>query len=178
MTIALTLVPLGDSAAEPQVPPGYVRIARAHGVPADILYAVALAESGKALADGQGSQPWPWTLNLAGEGRYYPSWRAANADLQAALGAGTRAIDIGLMQVSWRWFGGAFGPAESLLSPYRNLAVGATILARCYRTHGSWCPAVGCYHAPNDAVRAARYRERVRAIHARLGEDAQVGRGG
>ena len=33
---------------------------------------------------------------------------------------------------------------------------------------GDWWAAVGCYHAPSNAERAARYRERVKRIWSRV----------
>ncbi len=52
------------------VPLLYAQIARQQQVPAELLYAVARAESGTRLA--QGLHPWPWTLNIAGTGYRYP----------------------------------------------------------------------------------------------------------
>jgi hypothetical protein len=39
------------------------------GVPSTLLYAVALAESGRVVGGLRTARPWPWTLNLAGQGR-------------------------------------------------------------------------------------------------------------
>ena len=48
------------------VPAGYASAARAHGIPADIFYAVALTESGKVVDRFRTRRPWPWTLNVGG----------------------------------------------------------------------------------------------------------------
>ena len=47
-------------------PPAYQLIALPAGVPSEVLYSVALQESGTRLR-GQ-LVPWPWTLNVAGAG--------------------------------------------------------------------------------------------------------------
>ena len=85
------------------VPIAYHVVSEATGVPVDILYAVALTESGKAYeAEGGRLLPWPWALNINGVGVYC-------ANLDAALVLSREAIqqrqlvDIGLMQISWRW---------------------------------------------------------------------------
>jgi hypothetical protein len=131
--------------AEMGVPEGYRRVAAAHGIPGELFYAVALAESGKHIEHLRMTRPWPWTLNIQGEGRYFPSRQAAVVAAQEALRSVEAAID-----------------------PYHNLDVGAGILAECFRTLGDWWAAAGCYHAPGNAERAARYRERVKRIWSRV----------
>lgn len=56
--------PLANGAEVP--PPAYQLIALPAGVPSEVLYSVALQESGTRLR-GQ-LVPWPWTLNVAGAG--------------------------------------------------------------------------------------------------------------
>ena len=148
--------------ADTTVPPGYRQVATAHGVPSKIFYAMALTESGRHIERQGIARPWPWTLNVHGEGGYYPTRHAAAAALREALSRGKDSVDIGLMQVNWRYHGKALQSPEAALDPYRNLNVAATILVRCYRERRDWWEAVGCYHAPNHALRAQRYQERVR----------------
>jgi soluble lytic murein transglycosylase-like protein len=146
------------------VPETYRQVARDHGIPSTLFYAVALAESGKRIDGLQMLRPWPWTLNVHGAGRYYPSRRTAMAALQEALASGRSSVDVGLMQVNWRYHRAALGRIEDALDPYRNLNVAATILTACYQSRQDWWAAVGCYHAPNNPERAMRYRQRVRDI--------------
>lgn len=150
------------------VPEGYRRIAAAHGIPEKLLYAVALAESGKRIDVLRSTRPWPWTLNVQGEGRYYGNRREAEVAVHRALARGQRSVDIGLMQVNWSYHGTSLRSVEMAIDPYHNLEVGAQILAGCFRKQGDWWAAVGCYHAPNDAKRAMQYRNRVRRIWSRL----------
>ena len=165
----LALVAMAPAvSAAGSVPEGYRQVAQVHGIPSTLFYAVALAESGKRIDGPRTFRPWPWTLNVHGDGRFYPSRRAAIAALKEALGSGRSSVDIGLMQVNWRYHSAALGHAEGALDPYRNLNVGATILAACYQSRNDWWAAVGCYHAPNDAERAMRYRQRVRGIWTSL----------
>lgn len=150
------------------VPEPFGRIAKDHGIPVTLLYAIALAESGKHIARLQTTQPWPWTLNIEGEGRYYLSRQAAIQAARQALASGIRSVDMGLMQVNWAYHEAALRSVESAIDPVFNLEVGATILAACYRARGDWWAAVGCYHAPANPKRAARYRGRVRQIWLRV----------
>lgn len=143
------------------VPPGYRWVAGQHGIPADLFYAMALTESGKAAGTGMRRRPWPWALNIAGEGRFFANrieaWRAFNA----ALGAGEDRVDVGLMQINWRYHGTLLKSSWQALEPYRNLELAARILKDCYRERGDWWASVGCYHAPANSERARRYRNRV-----------------
>ena len=93
---------------------------------------------------------------------------AATVALQEALATGRMSVDVGLMQVNWRYHRSALGEADEALDPYRNLHAAAAILTACYRSRRDWWAAVGCYHAPNDAHRAERYRERVRGLWSDL----------
>ncbi|MCP1367808.1 lytic transglycosylase domain-containing protein, partial [Halomonas sp. BBD48] len=53
------------NAGSPDIPTAYVVAAEDNGVPPEVLYAVASAESKVSL--NAGIRPWPWTLNIAGE---------------------------------------------------------------------------------------------------------------
>jgi soluble lytic murein transglycosylase-like protein len=144
-----------------EVPPAYQMIARENGLPAPLFYAVALTESGQRSLSQHRLRPWPWTLNVNGRGQFFASRKAAWRALQRALASDERSVDIGLMQINWRYHHQALGSAWQALDPYHNLRVGAAILRRCYTAEPDWWESLGCYHAPNDSVRAKKYRERV-----------------
>lgn len=149
--------------AEVSFPSEYYAIASYSGVPADILYAVALAESGRGA--GQQRRPHPWTLNIAGEPHYYDSRERMFDALMGALGSGRTNVDIGPLQLNWHW------QYQRLLSPWQatepfyNLKVAAGILAGHYARDGDWVVAIGKYHraASGEAHEAA-----ARAYSARV----------
>ncbi|NQD22972.1 lytic transglycosylase domain-containing protein, partial [Pseudomonas aeruginosa] len=92
----LALVNIAQAAVDP--PPAYKQIALAKGVPAEVLYSVALTES-KVLLRGE-YVPWPWTLNLAGKSYYYATRTTACTALLAAINLyGAKSVDSGLGQV-------------------------------------------------------------------------------
>lgn len=150
------------------VPEIYTQVARSHGIPATLLYAIALAESGKHVTRLNATRPWPWTLNIEGEGRYFPNRQAAIDAGHRALSTGARSVDMGRMQVNWRYHEAALRSVESAIDPFDNLQVGARILTDCYQTRRDWWDAVGCYHSPANPERAARYSGRVRQIWLRV----------
>ena len=147
--------------AHEAVPAGYRTVATEQSVPASILYALALAESGTVVDTSHHIRPWPWTLNVSGQGRFFPSRQVASAALSAELAAGRESVDIGLMQINWRYHKARLASSTRALDPYHNLRVAAEILRDCYQRRGDWWEAVGCYHAPSNARRAARYQRRV-----------------
>lgn len=143
------------------VPPAYRLVANQYGIPAELLYAVALTESGKSAGAGTARRPWPWTLNIAGHGRFFASRTEAWRTLDKALRDGEDRIDVGLMQINWRYHRTLLKSSWQALEPYENLRSAAGILRECYRERSDWWASVGCYHAPGDHERARRYRERV-----------------
>ena len=147
--------------SDDSVPAGYQAVAAERGTPASLLYAVALTESGKQVDQSSGYQPWPWTLNVAGNGYFYATRLEAWQALRDWLGQGKRSIDIGLMQVNWRYHHERLGDPWQALDPYHNLRGGADILRECYASERDWWASVGCYHAPANPARAEQYRRRV-----------------
>lgn len=145
------------------LPPAYQQVADHYQVPANILFAMALTESGRRYRGKW--LPWPWALNIAGRSVYCASWQAARDRIHQAL-QHHQAVDIGLMQISWRWHRQRFGSIEASLLPINNLMAGAAILREQYQYTGDWWEAVGRYHDPGqDAVSlesAERYRQRVK----------------
>lgn len=144
------------------IPAAYREVAVRHGIPADIFYAVALAESGRDLGGGQPRRPWPWTLNIRGEGMYFVDRASAWRVIVESIATHQPSVDIGLMQVNWRYHRHRLIDPWRALDPHINLQVAAEILMSCQERLRDWWASVGCYHSPSNAARAQRYRERVR----------------
>ena len=167
----IVLISLGlafHPSAQASVPVGYQQVADAYDLPPEVLYAVALTESARRVDSTGNVRPWPWTLNVRGRGHFFASRQEAEAALQEHFDAGRRSIDIGLMQVNWRYHRQRLGSPQLALDPYHNLRVAAEILRDCHQSRQDWWAAVGCYHAPNSPQRAARYQARVRAHWRRV----------
>lgn len=154
------------------VPLGYRQVAAEYGIPPAIFYAIALAESGRVLDASPALHPWPWTLNIRGQAHFFDRRGAAERALAAALAEGEDVVDVGLMQVNWRYHRARLKEPRAALDPYRNLRAAAAILQGCHQSRQDWWSAVGCYHAPADPARALAYRARV-ADHWRRLKTAQ-----
>lgn len=139
-------------------PPAYQLATHRTGVPAEVLYALALQESGTVLR-GQ-LIPWPWTLNVAGKPyRFARSEAACSALLQAIRDVGAKSVDVGLGQINIGWNGGRFLQPCEALDPYRNLAVATALLSEHKTADNNWVTAAGRYHRPAGGLPAARYRK-------------------
>lgn len=143
-------------ASEPP-PPAYQMIAIPEGVPSEVLYSVALQESG-TLVRGR-LVPWPWTLNVAGTGyRFATRADACNALLLAIASVGRARVDVGLGQTNMQANGHRYTDPCEGLDPHKNLQVTAQILAEQKAKSENWISAAGRYHRPAGGAPAARYR--------------------
>lgn len=161
VVLGLMAVPV---VADADIPSAYWSVAMAHDIPPKIFYAMALTESRRHRSSGLVVRPWPWTVNFAGQGRFFESRGAAWRAIQDYLATGDRSVDIGLMQINWRYHQSSLQSVWSALDPYYNLSVAAEILNRCRERHEDWWDSVGCYHSPSNVSRAKAYRERVRVM--------------
>jgi hypothetical protein len=164
------LLALSYLQARAAIPAGYVTVAQVEKVPADILYAIACAESGRPMPDGR-VQPWPWVLNVAGDAEYFASRLEAYRALTDVLSQ-TASVDVGLGQINWHWHGARFLNAWQALDPYANLHLTARLLREQFERCAcqDWWFAVERYHAPSDTEKAperrAHYRRNVERCYA------------
>jgi soluble lytic murein transglycosylase-like protein len=119
-----------------------VRVAAETGVPIRLLWAIANVESRMA------GKPSPYAVNDA-EGRphYFRSAAAAHDFVARAIRAGDRNLDIGCMQLNWRWHGQNLPSIAHAFDPYTNVKYAAGYLADLRRETGSWSSAVAFYHS-------------------------------
>ena len=168
--LAYMLLGAADTAAA-QVPPGYANVAAHYSIPPELFYAIALQESNYQISN-KITKPWPWTLNVNGVGYRFATreeaWRAA----EKFMHSGIEQIDIGLMQINWRWNKALLKSTWHALDPYYNLHVAARLLQEHYNLQGDWWTAVGKYHSPGKHTkqrqRALNYRNSVQRRYRML----------
>jgi hypothetical protein len=141
------------------IPAGYVAMGDKNSVPAWFLYGIAMQESNMLF--GRRALPYPWTLNVKGQGKRYKSYDEALSALRGYVSSGLKSVDIGCMQVNWRWHGDRLQTLERALDPYSNIDAGAQILRVEFVATGDWFKAAMRYHAgaitPDNHQRATRY---------------------
>ncbi|MYZ46967.1 lytic transglycosylase domain-containing protein [Propylenella binzhouense] len=123
-----------------------------HQVPLGMLYAVALTETGR-----RGSLQ-PFAMNIAGEPFFGVDVDDALRRFGAARRAGTDLIDIGCMQINYRYHAEKFNSVAEMFDPAKNVGYAARFLKSLYTKEGSWTMAVARYHAgPNNNPAQKRY---------------------
>ena len=133
-----------------------LRAAGRYGVPAGILYAVGLAETGR-----KGSLH-AWALNVEGRAIFARSAQDAVREFDKARRQGVKLIDLGCMQINHHYHGDRFADVRQMLDPGQNVDYAARFLTELKRRHGTWSMAVARYHAgPDNDPAQKRYVCRV-----------------
>lgn len=147
---------------------------RAHGIPDSLLAAIGRVESGRRGADGDW-HPWPWTINVAGEGHFYDSEPAAIEAVRAFQAQGVHSIDVGCTQVNLVQHPTAFASLQQAFDPRANADYAARFLAQLHAVTGDWQRAAALYHSATPAL-GADYQRKVLAVwpeESRHSDEAQ-----
>ncbi|MEM7670074.1 MAG: lytic transglycosylase domain-containing protein [Pseudomonadota bacterium] len=147
------------------------RAARAHGVPVPIMRALTRTETGRA--QGGELRPWPWTINLEGDGFWFETRQQALDFALRHHGRGARSFDVGCFQINFRWHGEAFESISMMFDQTQNADYAARFLQSLKQEGGTWDDAVGKYHSRTPEF-ATRYLGRFQTILANLGPDAPM----
>jgi len=120
---------------------------RAHGIPTHLLAAIARVESGRRDQSSGTFNPWPWTINVDGQGIFYDTKLQAVAAATTMRAGVTKSIDVGCMQISLVHHPDAFATMEQAFDPFLNADYGARFLVQLFEKTGSWPKAVEYYHS-------------------------------
>ncbi len=166
LALALHLAAAPPALARPELcESAAVSAAREAGVPAEVMLAITLTETGRA-GDG-GLRPWPWTANAEGRGHWFDTPDEAARFARSLLARGQDLFDLGCFQINWHWHGAHFTRPEDLLDPTTAGRYAARLMAELYDEFGSWEGAAGAYHSRTPRF-ADRYRARFTRIRAEL----------
>jgi hypothetical protein len=135
---------------------------RAAGLPDQLMAAIGHVESGRPDAQGV-INPWPWTINVEGEGHIYDSKAEAIAAVRAYQARGVRSIDVGCMQVNLMFHPDAFASLEQAFDPTANAVYAARFLNELYAQTHSWPQATAFYHSATPEL-GADYQRKVAAV--------------
>jgi hypothetical protein len=135
---------------------------RAHGIPAHLLAAIARVESGRRDQGSGTFNPWPWTINMDGQGSFHDTKAQAVAAAQAMRPRVGRSIDVGCMQISLVHHPDAFPGLNEAFDPAANADYGARFLVQLHDRTGSWPEAVAQYHSATPDI-GQEYQRKVYA---------------
>lgn len=113
-------------------------------IPLGVLYAVAMTETGRR------GKLHPYALNIQGRTVFAASKDEALAEFIRARREGKSLIDLGCMQINFRYHGAEFTSVAQMLEPAVNVRYAAHFLKELRRREGSWAMAVARYHAGPD----------------------------
>jgi soluble lytic murein transglycosylase-like protein len=133
-----------------------LRASDRYGVPAGILYAVGLTETGN-----KGSLQ-PNAMNIEGKALFPASRGAALQAFSDAESQGAKLVDVGCMQINVHYHAEHFRSVSDMFDPRQNVDYAARFLSQLKRRHTSWSMAVARYHAgPDNDPAQKRYVCRV-----------------
>jgi soluble lytic murein transglycosylase-like protein len=136
-------------------------------IPLGLLYAVALTET------GHNGELNPYALNIEGAPFVGKTRAEAMTAFLSARRTGKDLIDVGCMQLNYRYHNGAFNAVENMFDPEENIQYAARFLKSLRLRHGSWTRAVARYHAgPKNPAAQHRYVCKVlkNLVDAQFGE--------
>lgn len=140
------------------------QVAAETAVPLDVLRAITRTETGRGTA----AEPWPWTVNMEGLGKWFETEDAARAYVFRHYKDGARSFDVGCFQINYKWHGQAFRSIDEMFDPLANARYAAAFLKRLRAETGSWTEAAGAYHSRTEK-HATRYKARFKTIRQALG---------
>jgi hypothetical protein len=139
--------------------------AKEANIPTNVMRAITRVETGRRRENAL--RPWPWTVNMEGEGHWFDTEDAARAYVFRHFKQGKRSFDVGCFQINYRWHGTAFRSIDEMFDPEANARYAARFLAGLREEFGNWDAAVGAYHSRTKTY-ADRYVEKYRAVQAGL----------
>jgi len=134
-------------------------------VPLEILRALTRTETGRSK-NGR-LTPWPWTVNMEGEGFWFDTRQEALEFVLDRHAAGARSFDVGCFQINYRWHGDGFSSIEAMFDPKENARYAARFIADLKSEGRDWIGAAGAYHSRTPKF-AGRYKKRFKQILAKL----------
>lgn len=135
---------------------------RSYALPAHLLSAIALVESGRKDPQSGSFNPWPWTVDAEGQGHFYATKAEAVAAVRALQANGVTSIDVGCMQINIFHHPHAFTSLEEAFDPFANARYAAQFLTELHAQSGDWARAAAHYHSATPEL-ALAYQQKIMA---------------
>ena len=151
--------PIRQASSRPTVydPPGLCEAAvieaeAVQHLPARLLGAISLTETGRLDPRTGTFRPWPWSINAEGSGQFFASAQDAIDAVRALQARGVQSIDVGCMQVNLMYHPNAFASLDDAFDPRKNAAYAARFLNALYNDSKDWAHAIAAYHSETPAL--------------------------
>jgi len=131
--------------------PAIAGASASHSLPAGLLEAIAVVESGRLNPRTGELKPWPWTIDANGAGYAYATEQAAEQAASGFEAAGVTSLDIGCLQVNLAQHPEAFQNLAQAFDPAANADYAAGFLTGLKQKLGKWAQAAA-YHSQTPAL--------------------------
>lgn len=121
-------------------------------LPPRLLQAIGLTESGRLEPATGRVRPWPWTIDVEGEGQFFGTRQDAVAAVRQAQARGVKSIDVGCNQVNLMYHPEAFASLDDAFDPTINARFAARFLNTLYAENRDWSHAIAAYHSETPAL--------------------------
>ena len=133
-------------------------------LPNKLLTSISLVESG--VMEDNTVNSWPWALNVNGKSKYFHNKKDTLSFLRESLQT-NRNIDVGCMQINYKFHGHNFKNLDHILNPEENVKYAAEFLKKLFKKYKSWNEAISRYHS-SEPSRKKRYLKKVRNFWDKL----------
>lgn len=167
--------PAAAPPVEPSPSPGeQCRIAidaaeHAQAVPNHLLAAIGQVESGRRDPTTGQWAPWPWTIDVGGQGTFFPTKADAIAAVRALQARSVQSIDVGCVQINLAQHPNAFRSLDEAFDPDINTKYGAAFLTRLFSMTKDWGKAAAFYHSATPVLGAEYERKVLAALSGHQG---------
>ena len=134
------------------------RIESETNLPIHLLSSISRVEAGRKLSSGE-VKGWPWSINHAGKGLYFETKKGELKYLKNAVSNGSKNIDVGCMQLNYRWHKGAFSSLDDMFDPEKNIQYAAKFVKELYGRHQNWEDVIKHYHSNKKKFNVPYYQK-------------------
>lgn len=120
------------------------------GFPKEIAFGLAMNESKR------NGKPWPWTINVRGQGWFFKDRMSAYKAAEYLVANGITSFDVGAHQVNWKWHQKKFASLWEAFQPEVNYRVAHQIYREEFKATGNAGQAIMRYHS-RDPTKGAAY---------------------
>lgn len=134
-----------------------------YGIPPHLLHSISYVESAKWDPITKKYSPWPWTVNVQGDGKHFKTKQEAIDYVRRAWNKGVRSIDVGCNQINLFFHGHNFRDLEHAFDPQSNINYAANFLKEHYKQTNNWFTSIARYHSAENS-RGIPYAKKVLSV--------------
>lgn len=134
------------------------KVEKQFNIPHKLLSSISITEAG-TTKNGY-YQAWPWSINNNGKSIYFNNKGEMINFINNAISSKQMNLDIGCMQINYKYHGKKFKDIDSMTNPEENIYYAGKFLKELYTRYRSWNTAISRYHS-SDPKRMKVYLKKV-----------------